>query len=141
MGKANDVETSEKAIRMAKEAGIAVTALMIVGNVGETWDTIKQSKDFLMKTKPDEVGCTGGLWIFPGTKLYGNSKKQGFIDDDFWLTDNPYKIYTMEHSLEELSRMEQHLYDFNREHGLAGLCQSIRSAVGRILHERMGMTG
>jgi radical SAM superfamily enzyme YgiQ (UPF0313 family) len=141
MGKANDVETSEKAIRMAKEAGIAVTALMIVGNVGETWDTIKQSEDFLKKTKPDEVGCTGGLWIFPGTKLYGNSKKQGFIDDDFWLKDNPYKIYTMEHSLEELSRMEKYLYDFNRKHGLAGVCQSIRSAVGRFLHERMGMMG
>ena len=38
---------------------------MIVGNVGETWDTIKQSEDFLKKTKPDEVGCTGGLRIFP----------------------------------------------------------------------------
>jgi hypothetical protein len=90
---------------------------MIVGNVGETWDTIKQSEDFLKKTKPDEVGCTGGLWIFPGTKLYRNSKKQGFIDDDFWIGEEPYKIYTMEHSLEELSRMEQQLYDIKGSTG------------------------
>lgn len=112
MGKANDVETSEKAIRLAKEAGIAVTALMIVGNVGETWDTIKQSKDFLKKTRPDEVGCTGGLWIFPGTKLYRDAMKNGFIDDKFWLTSEPYKIYTLEHSLENLAIMEKHLHDY-----------------------------
>ena len=132
MGKANDVETSEKAIRLAKEAGIAVTALMIVGNVGETWDTIKQSEDFLKKTKPDEVGCTGGLWIFPGTKLYRNSKKQGFLGDDFWLTDNPYKIYTMEHSLADLSKMEQQLYNYNK-FGLAGLFHSARNAVSKVV--------
>lgn len=112
MGKANDVETSEKAIRLAIEAGIAVSALMIVGNVGETWDTIKQSEDFLKKTKPDEVGCSGGLWIFPGTKLYRDAMKQGVIDDNFWLTDEPYKIYTLEHSLEDLAIMEKRLHAY-----------------------------
>lgn len=112
MGKANDVDTSEKAIRLAKKAGIEVTALMIVGNMGETWGTIKQSIDFLKRTNPDEVGCAGGLWIFPGTKLFREAKKQGYIDDNFWLTDEPYKTYTREYSLTELSKMEQQLYNY-----------------------------
>jgi hypothetical protein len=110
---------------------------MIVGNVGETWDTINNSADFLKRTKPDEVGCTGGLWIFPGTKLYRNSKKQGFIDDDFWLTDSPYKVYTMEHGLTDLSKMEQQLYDYNKG-GLAGLFHSAQNIVGRVVFGKKG---
>ena len=30
-------------------------------------------------------------------------KRKGFIDDDFWLTDEPFKVYTLEHSLDELA--------------------------------------
>jgi radical SAM superfamily enzyme YgiQ (UPF0313 family) len=131
MGKANDIETSEKAIRLAKEAGIEVTALMIVGSVGETWDTIKQSVAFLKKTRPDEVGCAGGLWIFPGTKLFRDAKKQGYIDDDFWLTDEPYKTYTAEYSLAELSNMEQQLYHYKGR--MAGLLNSTKKAISTVV--------
>jgi coproporphyrinogen III oxidase-like Fe-S oxidoreductase len=107
MGKNNDVETSMRAIKLAKNEGIVVTALIIIGNVGETKETVQETVNFLKKTQPDEIGCVGGLWILPGTKLYRDSKKKGFIDDTFWLTDEPYKIYTMEYSLEELDKMKK----------------------------------
>ncbi len=132
MGKANDVETSGKAIRLAKEAGIEVTALMIVGNVGETWDTIKQSMDFLKKTKPDEVGCAGGLWIFPGTKLYRYAMKMNFIDDSFWLTDEPWKIYTLEYPLNELSKMERFIY-YSYRGKVRGTLDIARKFIGNLI--------
>ena len=84
----------------------------------------------MKKTKPDEVGCAGGLWIFPGTKLYRHAMKQGFIDDSFWLTDEPYKIYTVEHSLADLSKMEQRLYSYKgRLRGMINIAMKIASKV------------
>ncbi len=112
MGKENDIETSERAIKLAKQAGISVTALMIIGNVGETAETVRDTINFLKRTRPNELGCVGGLWILPGTKLYRDSKKKGFIDDDFWLTDEPFKVYTMEYSLDQLNKLRQQVYGY-----------------------------
>jgi anaerobic magnesium-protoporphyrin IX monomethyl ester cyclase len=131
MGKANDIETSERAIKLAKEAGIKVTALMIVGNVGETRHTMQESIDFLKRTQPDEVGCVGGLWIFPGTKIYRDAKKQGYIDDDFWLKDEPYKIYALEYSRDQLAHMEQQIYAYKG--GIYRALTAMSRAIGRML--------
>jgi len=106
MGKRNDIASAEQAIRLAKAAGIRVTALVIIGNVGETPETVAETVRFLQHTDPTDLGCVGGLWILPGTKLYRMSKEKGFIDDDFWLGDEPYKIYTLEWPLAELTRMQ-----------------------------------
>ena len=114
MCKENDIATAELAIGLAKKAGILVTALLIIGNVGETVDTVRETVDFLRRTKPDDVGCVGGLWILPGTKLYQSCKRKGFVDDDFWLTDEPYKIYTLEYSLEELAAMQRKVTKYHR---------------------------
>jgi len=104
MNKENEVPNAYRAIELTKMAGISVTALMIVGNVGETDDTIDETIRFLRDTKPNAVGCTGGLWILPGTALYQKCKRLGFIDDDFWLTDEPYKVYTVEKSSNDIKR-------------------------------------
>lgn len=104
MNKENEVPLACRAIELTRKAGISVTALMIVGNVGETDDTIAETIRFLRKTKPDVVGCAGGLWILPGTALYQNCKRIGFLDDDFWLSDEPYKVYTVEKSPDEIKR-------------------------------------
>ena len=112
MGKENDIATSECAIGLAKEAGIAVTALMIVRNVGETADTARDTVRFLKRTRPDEIGCVGGLWVLPGTKLYQECKRKGIIDDDFWLTDEPYMVYAMEHSLDSLSKFQRSISSY-----------------------------
>lgn len=117
MRKESEIEASEKAIRLAKEVGLSVQALMIIGNVGETKETIKDTVNFLRRTQPDVMSCVGSLWVFPGTRLYQECKRKGFIDDDFWLTDEPYKIYTLEHSMEELHEFGKRVtfYDSRRK--------------------------
>jgi anaerobic magnesium-protoporphyrin IX monomethyl ester cyclase len=107
MGKENEVEEAKRAIRLTKKAGLKAIALMIVGNVGETEQTIRESVNFLRQTNPDEIGCIGGLLILPGTKLYKECKAKCFINDDFWLSDEPYKVYTLEHSSKELEIMQK----------------------------------
>ena len=98
MHKEVDVVMSEKAIAMTKTMGIRTSALLIVGNLGETRQTINETIDFLNRTRPDDVGLANGLRVLPGTELYEHAKKIGFIDDDFWLTDYHWKIFTAENS-------------------------------------------
>ena len=112
MNKENEVATAERAIRLAKDAGITTTALIIVGNIGETPQTIKETVMFLKRAEPDIVACAGALWILPGTSVFRECKKAGFIDDDFWLGDEPYKIYDREWSIDQLRKMEQTIYDY-----------------------------
>ena len=102
MKKNSSVHAAETAIALTKRAGLRACALLIVGNVGETEETIDETIDFLQKTNPDGIGTVGGLWILPGTGLYRYAKKIGIIDDSFWLSDEPYMIYTQEHSLRRL---------------------------------------
>jgi radical SAM superfamily enzyme YgiQ (UPF0313 family) len=113
MSKENDIETSEKAIYLAKKAGIKVTALMIIGNIGESEKTVEDTINFLRRTNPDTIGTVGGLWVLPGTKVYRECKKIGFIDDDFWLTDKPYKVYTVDLSLDELKKLQNKVLNYS----------------------------
>ena len=113
MRKENDIETAVRAIHLSKKVGIPATALMIVGNVGEQVETINQTISFLQRARPNDLGCVGGLWILPGTKLYQDCKRIGYIDDDFWLGDEPYKIYTLEWSLDDLAKMQQLVFNYN----------------------------
>jgi radical SAM superfamily enzyme YgiQ (UPF0313 family)/SAM-dependent methyltransferase len=136
MGKENDIKTSEKAINLCKKAGIAVTALMIIGNIGETDETVKDTINFLKRTKPDDIGCVGGLWILPGTKLYYECKSKGFIDDDFWLTDEPYKIYTLEYTMKQLAALQKKIinYDTNLAKKIINIIKKVKNKIVKIIH-------
>jgi anaerobic magnesium-protoporphyrin IX monomethyl ester cyclase len=103
MKKPIPIATSEKAIKMTKDAGIRTSALIIAGNVGETRNTINQTVDFLNRAQPDDVGLANGLRILPGTELYEHAKKLGFISDDFWLSEYNWKIFTHDNSKLELN--------------------------------------
>ncbi|MBC8551856.1 MAG: cobalamin B12-binding domain-containing protein [Candidatus Brocadiales bacterium] len=102
MNKENNIHNAETAIVLTKRAGLKPGALLIVGNVGETEETIDETIDFLEKFDVGSIGVVGGLWIFPGTGLYRHAKKLGIIDDNFWLGNEPYMVYTHEHSLRRL---------------------------------------
>lgn len=129
MNKENEINNAVAAIKMTKEAGLRATALIIVGNIGETDETVRETLQFLKKANPDMVGSNGGLWILPGTKVYQQCKKAGFISDDFWLSDEPYKVYTLEHSFEKLAAMSETLYTYNLTSRIRRLSDRIKSQI------------
>ena len=102
MKKEIDVPTMEKAIALTKRAGIISGVLVIAGYIGETKETIDETIEFLQRNDVDYIGSVGGLCIFPGTGIYRYAKNLGIIDDNFWLGDEPYMVYTREHSLRKL---------------------------------------
>jgi len=107
MGKEVEPATADKAVAMTKKAGIAATTLIIVGNVGETVETINETVNWLARAEPEQVGSVGGLWILPGTRLCARAKRLGLLDDTYWLTDEPYLVYTHEHDPRTLQLFSQ----------------------------------
>ena len=93
MDKDNTIKNSIKAILLTKKIGINVSAQMITGALGETLQTLNQSIRFLQKTNPEFVVTLGGLWVYPGTKIYHYLKTKGKINDDYWLKPNPPMVF------------------------------------------------
>jgi radical SAM superfamily enzyme YgiQ (UPF0313 family) len=80
---------------------------LMVGNVGETNETIEETIKLLDVIRPEGVGVNLTT-VYPATGLYELAKKQGFINDDDWL--NPKflaPIYTVENSMEQLMKWKQ----------------------------------
>jgi anaerobic magnesium-protoporphyrin IX monomethyl ester cyclase len=68
MKKGTTVEKNAWAIKLAKEVGISVAISVVVGYPGETVEMLKQTFDFVKKTKPDFVYVCQAI-PYPGTEL------------------------------------------------------------------------
>jgi len=84
MQKGQTVEDGIKGIANAKQSGLIVRIYLIVGFPGETWDTVKETVDFVDKTRPDEF-VVYPLIPYPGTPLYHSPQWYGLknINGDF----------------------------------------------------------
>jgi len=98
-------EQALDAIDMARKAGLMVKTFFMIGNVGETWKTIEETKRFISKAKPDFITLSKYTFIFPATDLYELAKERGIIDDDYWLTDKSHPPLILEHTKKELAKM------------------------------------
>lgn len=84
-----------------------VCAFLIVGLPGETFETIIETARFVQKLQRIKYvryyfDATALLSIYPGTEIYEIAKAGHMIDDDYWLSDNPTPLFTLENSLEQL---------------------------------------
>lgn len=92
-----------RACDMVQKADIPLEMLLIVGNKGETDETIGETIRCIQEIKPFGVDPSI-LTIFPGTKLYKEAVRDGFLSDDYWLTQGPTPYDTRVHSMETLVR-------------------------------------
>jgi len=83
VNKRTTIEQNLKAVRMAKEAGIFVTISLMIGYPGETRETLKQTMDFVKKSKPDDVYVCVAT-PFPGTELRSLVEKNGWKISSNW---------------------------------------------------------
>lgn len=107
-------EQIERTIAITNEVGLPYYTYLMVGNPGESWETIKETVEFLKKLKNLEVESVGKLEIYPNTGVYELAKKQGLIEDSFWLTEKKVPHYTYEHSEDELTKMAYYIVEKNQ---------------------------
>lgn len=108
--KAISKEDAINAFTLFSKSSINVTAFLIVGLPGETPATVTETIELvqkLQKTKYTLYEDIGILSIFPGTEVYEIAKSKGFIDDNYWLTDQGACLYTAEHSREKLYEFKE----------------------------------
>ncbi|MCW4050666.1 MAG: B12-binding domain-containing radical SAM protein [Candidatus Bathyarchaeota archaeon] len=91
-----------EAVRLLKENDIFTHCMFIIGDRGDTHESIEHLRGFVNKLDPDFVIYTV-LTPFPGTDVYDDAKEKGWIEDD-----NLFN-YDMAHAImptETLTRME-----------------------------------
>ena len=86
INKKSTLPEAKKAIEGAQRAGLLVEALFMIGNIGETKETIEDSIEFARKFNPTFTDSkrTGYNWFqfatpFPGSKFYSEAEKYGTV--------------------------------------------------------------
>ncbi len=95
-------EDAKKAVKLLKKNDIFAQAMFIIGERKDTAESIAESRKFINDLDPDFV-IFAILTPFPGTELFEEAKKNGWIEDSKWSN------YDMVHSImptETLSRKE-----------------------------------
>lgn len=101
-------QDAEKAIKLTKRAGITCRASFMFGNPGETKETMRQTLDFALKTKPD-FALFNITTPYPGTPLYEWAKEHGY------LISEDYSLYTASKCLMRLPTVSvQEVDEFTR---------------------------
>ncbi len=81
--KRTTVEQNEKAIRMAKEAGLFVSISIILGYPGETPEMLEETLDFIRGAEPDDVYLCIAT-PYPGTELRQVVEEKGWKMSPDW---------------------------------------------------------
>ncbi len=76
----NDAKT---AVRLLQDNGIFAHAMVIIGNRKETRQSILQLREFANSLDPDFI-MFGILTPFPGTEVYAEAERNGWIEDRNW---------------------------------------------------------
>jgi anaerobic magnesium-protoporphyrin IX monomethyl ester cyclase len=97
-----DISQAKTAIQMTQKAGIKAFTFYIVGNFGETDQTIRETIDFIKEVKSDILSI-GYNMVYPGTELYEIAKSRGWIDDLSWDKFSYAPHFTYEHSYKKLT--------------------------------------
>jgi len=87
--KRTTIEQNETAVRLAKEVGLSVAMSVIIGYPGETPDTLKQTFDFIRRTKPDYVYLCLAT-PYPGTDL------RSLLEDLGWKMSAEWSQYDLQ---------------------------------------------
>ena len=107
-------ESVIKAFSILKKNKLHAYPLLMVGNPGETDETIKKTIILMKIIKPSQMEVSKTM-IFPGTELYKHAKAHGFIEDNYWLTSKPPPYYTYEHSLNTLFKWVFEIVNYDKK--------------------------
>jgi anaerobic magnesium-protoporphyrin IX monomethyl ester cyclase len=126
MNKMQQIDDVVNAFSICNEFKMPAHINLIVGNPGESRETIRESKELLGKIKADLL-IVNNLRIYPGTRLSELAKTEGVFNDDLWLTPIGSPYYTGSMKMKEIYKCQWELYLFYfRSRGLKGYLELLR---------------
>jgi len=104
---------AKEAVKLLRDNGIFAHAMMIIGQRKDTHDSIRRLKEFANELDPDFI-MFGILTPFPGTEIYDEASRNG------WIVDKNWSHYDMIHAImptETLSvnEVQEELYGCYRD--------------------------
>lgn len=95
IGKHTDIEKSENAVRLAQKVGLDVRAAFMIGNPGETEQTMEETLAYAIRLNPELI--TFNITTpFPGTEMFK------WADENGYLTTKNWADYDLAHPVMEL---------------------------------------
>lgn len=88
IGKKITPEQIIKAFDLLNEFGLSRGAYLMVGNPGESRETVNDTIRLIRRLKLN-VPSVAVAEIYPGTKLFELASLGGFINEDYWLSEAP----------------------------------------------------
>lgn len=92
--------------RLARRVGIETRASFMIGNQGETEETVKKTIAFALKLDPDEVQFNIAT-AYPGTELFDWAKEKDYIQSFNW---DDYSMSNVVLETPDLSRQKLQYY-------------------------------
>ena len=74
INKQTTVERNKQVLQWAKELGLSVKAYIMVGNPGETWESVEKTLKFIKETGPEYYSVFNFIPL-PGCEFYSNPSK------------------------------------------------------------------
>ena len=99
------VEQIRQAIANANEAGVRVSAHVIVGMPGETWESVKRTTKRLIDFNPTYINVYNPV-PYPGTELFKEAKQKE------WIETNDFNLYEELHAVmrnDDMTTEDMHL--------------------------------
>jgi radical SAM superfamily enzyme YgiQ (UPF0313 family) len=81
--KYSKIDEIVNAFDLTKKVDIVTHGTVMIGNPGETWDTIRETRRFVRRLAPDSVQFAIAS-PFPGTRFYVEAKEKGWLDFEKW---------------------------------------------------------
>ena len=105
IGKKLDLEKSREAFRWTREAGMRSVLMLMVGNLGESLKTVKDTLSYIKGLDPDNI-LVKIVKVYPGIKIHDIFEKKGLLKKDYYLSceHNP-PVFTVDHSEAELTKL------------------------------------
>jgi anaerobic magnesium-protoporphyrin IX monomethyl ester cyclase len=86
---------------------MATNAFIMVGNPGETAKTVQDTVNFLNTLPLTDYLSASVLYVLPGTLLYEDIKRRGYMRDEDWFRYDTVPSYTLENSLRTLAKWQR----------------------------------
>jgi radical SAM superfamily enzyme YgiQ (UPF0313 family) len=83
MRKRQTVDDIKQAFRITREAGLPSFALCMVGNLGETFASVKKTRDLIREIDPDHFSASL-MTPYPGSANYAECSANGWIQHRDW---------------------------------------------------------
>lgn len=97
-----------RAFQTTNAVGLSTGMLLMVGNPGETRETISETIDLIYRANPTEIDPSI-YQVYPGSATYRELKASGYIDDSYWLNHDAAPYFTGEHPFSKLRQWQQKL--------------------------------